>query len=186
MVSPRMTFFVNLTSSRLHQKPSGLPPLCSLISALLVWLHLNRAIISERIYLFIWIIVLPGTSVTVIPAKSSVWGLCVCVCYCFITGYYLLLLWVLRLPFRIQRHVYDCLRDFLRNRDDRENKTWKQDRVWSLFWALMWSFLWWEVIKYNVFKVALWSLLRKWTCILLHRLWLHLKTEPFTDFLGFL
>lgn len=49
----------------------------------LVWLHLNRAIIPQRIYLLglSWLaVMLPGTSVTVIPTKSSVWVyMCVCV-----------------------------------------------------------------------------------------------------------
>lgn len=59
-------------------------------------------------------VMLPGTSVTIIPTKSNVWGcVCVCVCVCvllFITGYYLLLLWVLWLSFNIQPHVLLCER----------------------------------------------------------------------------
>lgn len=58
-------------------------------------------------------VMLPGTSVTIIPTKSNVWGcVCVCACYClsqgiicYYCGYY---------GFHsISSHMYCCVRGFL-------------------------------------------------------------------------
>lgn len=130
---------------RLHQGPSGVPLVFSPLSAR--WTLVFGVTAPQQSnnppqrILFTGIIILdvmhPGTSVTVIPTKSSVWGACVCVIVYH--RYYLLLLWVLWLSFRIQRHVLQSKSFFSETEITQRQKMKKiKPGGWICLFSLQW------------------------------------------------